>query len=120
MIPTAEVPVTNLHRDEILDAADLPLYYVAYTPCFRREKFSAGRDVRGIKRGHQFDKVEMVKLVQPETSDDELKKLVEDACEVCRRLKIPFRVIQMCTGDLGVTAAAKYDLEMWAPGCGEC
>lgn len=118
-IPTAEVPLTNFHAGEILAGDRLPIYLTAYTPCFRREKMSAGRDVRGIKRGHQFDKVEMVKLVRPETSDDELEKLVEDACEVCRRLKVPFRVVQMCTGDLGFAAAAKYDIEMWAPGCGE-
>src|SRR5882757_7467833 len=95
LIPTAEVPLTNLYRDEILDAARLPISLTAYTPCFRREKMSAGRDVRGIKRGHQFDKVEMVKLVTPESSDEELEKLVENACEVCRRLKIPFRVVQL-------------------------
>jgi len=118
-IPTAEVPLTNMYAREILEAERLPIYLTAYTPCFRREKMSAGRDVRGIKRGHQFDKVEMVKLVHPEKSDDELEKLVEDACEVCRRLEIPFRVIQMCTGDLGFAAASKYDVEMWAPGCGE-
>jgi seryl-tRNA synthetase len=118
-IPTAEVPLTNLYAGEILEAERLPIYLTAYTPCFRREKMSAGRDVRGIKRGHQFDKVEMVKLVTPETSDRELETLVEDACEICRRLEIPFRVVQMCTGDLGFTAAAKYDVEMWAPGCGE-
>ena len=119
LIPTAEVPVTNLHRDEILPPGTLPLYYVAYTPCFRREKFSAGKDVRGIKRGHQFDKVEMVKFVEPETSDAELESLVDNAEEVCRRLGIPHRVVQMCTGDLSFTAAIKYDIEMWAPGCGE-
>jgi seryl-tRNA synthetase len=118
-IPTAEVPLTNMYAREILDGDRLPIYLTAYTPCFRREKMSAGRDVRGIKRGHQFDKVEMVKLVHPEKSDEELEKLVEDACEVCRRLKIAFRVVQMCTGDLGFAAAAKYDVEMWAPGCGE-
>jgi|HubBroStandDraft_1064217.scaffolds.fasta_scaffold41289_2 seryl-tRNA synthetase len=118
-IPTAEVPLTNMYAREILDADRLPIYLTAYTPCFRREKMSAGRDVRGIKRGHQFDKVEMVKVVHPETSDAELEKLVEDACEVCRRLKIPFRVVQMCTGDLGFAAASKYDVEMWAPGCAE-
>ena len=118
-IPTAEVPLTNMHAREILDAERLPIYLAAYTPCFRREKMSAGRDVRGIKRGHQFDKVEMVKLVHPSTSDAELDKLVEDACELCRRLKIPFRVIQMCTGDLGFSAAGKYDVEMWAPGVEE-
>ncbi len=118
-IPTAEVPLTNFYAREILDAERLPIYMTAYTPCFRREKMSAGRDVRGIKRGHQFDKVEMVKVVHPATSDEELDKLVEDACEVCRRLKIPFRVVQMCTGDLGFAAAGKYDVEMWAPGVGE-
>lgn len=118
-IPTAEVPLTNMYAHEILDAGQLPIYLTAYTPCFRREKMSAGRDVRGIKRGHQFDKVEMVKFVRPEKSDDELEKLVEDACEICRRLQIPYRVIQMCTGDLGFAAASKYDVEMWAPGCAE-
>ena len=118
-IPTAEVPLTNLYRDEILDAERLPIYLTAYTPCFRREKMSAGRDVRGIKRGHQFDKVEMVKLVTPETSDDELEKLVENACEGCRGLKIPFRVLQLCTGELGFQSAATYDIEIWAPGSAE-
>jgi seryl-tRNA synthetase len=118
-VPTAEVPLTNLYSGEIIDAERLPIYLTAYTPCFRREKMSAGRDVRGIKRGHQFDKVEMVKVVRPETSDDELEKLVEHACAVCRGLKIPFRVVQICTGDLGFQAAAKYDVEMWGPGCGE-
>ena len=118
-IPTAEVPLTNMYAHEIIDAARLPIYLAAYTPCFRREKMSAGRDVRGIKRGHQFDKVEMVKLVHPEQSDEELENLVEDACEICRRLEIPYRVIQMCTGDLGFAAASKYDVEMWAPGCAE-
>ncbi|MGA2412136.1 MAG: serine--tRNA ligase, partial [Candidatus Binataceae bacterium] len=118
-IPTAELPLTSLYRDEIIDSGALPIYLAAYTPCFRREKMSAGRDVRGIKRGHQFDKVEMVKLVRPETSDQELDTMVEDACEVCRRLGIPFRVIELCTGDLGVSSAATYDIEMWAPGLGE-
>ncbi len=118
-VPTAEVPLTNLYRDEILDAERLPIYLTAYTPCFRREKMSAGRDVRGIKRGHQFDKVEMVKLVKPESSDDELDKLVENAVEICRRLEIPFRVVQLCTADLGFASAATYDIEMWAPGIGE-
>ncbi|SRR5579883_2444744 len=118
-IPTAEVPLTSIYRGEILDAERLPIYLTAYTPCFRRERMSAGRDVRGIKRGHQFDKVEMVKLVRPETSDEELQLLVEDACEVCRRLEIPFRVVQLCTGDLSFASAATYDIEMWAPGIGE-
>jgi len=118
-IPTAEVPLTSLHRDETLDENRLPIYMTAYTPCFRREKMSAGRDVRGIKRGHQFDKVEMVKLVRPETSDDEFHKMVNDASEICRRLQIPFRVVQLCTADLSFASAVTYDLEMWAPGCAE-
>jgi seryl-tRNA synthetase len=119
LIGTAEIPLTNLHRDEILDAEDLPIQYVAYTACFRREKMSAGRDVRGIKRGHQFDKVEMYKFTTPETSHDELDTMVENALDICRRLKIPHRLVQMCTGDLGFTAAKTYDIEMWAPGCEE-
>ena len=118
-VPTAEVPVTNLYRDEVLDADALPIRHVAYTPCFRREKMSAGRDVRGIKRGHQFDKVEMVKFVRPETSDVELRSLLDDAEDVCRRLGLQHRVVQMCTGDLSFTAAMKYDVEVWAPGCNE-
>ena len=118
-VPTAEVPLTSMYRGEILEAERLPIYLTAYTPCFRRERMSAGRDVRGIKRGHQFDKVEMVKLVRPETSDDELQSLVEDACQVCRRLKIPFRIVQLCTADLNFASAATYDIEMWAPGLGE-
>jgi len=118
-IPTAELPLTSMYRDEIIEAARLPIYLAAYTPCFRREKMSAGRDVRGIKRGHQFDKVEMVKLVRPETSDDELQSLVENACEICRRLGIPFRVVQLCTADISFASAATYDIEMWAPGLGE-
>jgi seryl-tRNA synthetase len=119
LVPTAEVPVTNLYRDEILDGDQLPIHHVAYTACFRREKMSAGRDVRGIKRGHQFDKVEMVKFCKPEDSRQELETLIENAREICRLLSIPHRVVQMCTGDLSFTAAAKYDVEVWAPGCGE-
>ncbi len=119
LVGTAEVPLTNLHRDEILEGDQLPIYYVAYTPCFRREKFSAGRDVRGIKRVHQFDKVEMYKFTTPETSYDELEKLVDNAEDIARALKIPYRVVQMVTGDLGFVAAKKYDLEMWAAGSGE-
>jgi seryl-tRNA synthetase len=118
-IPTAEVPLTNLHRDEILSADSLPLHYVAYTPCFRREKMSAGKDIRGIKRGHQFDKVELYKVTDPESSDEELEKLVADAEDICRRLGIPHRVVQLCTGDLGFAACKTYDIEMWAPGCAE-
>ena len=119
LVPTAEVPVTSLHRDEILEAAQLPLHYCAYTPCFRREKMSAGRDVRGIKRGHQFDKVEMYKFVAPDTSYDELEKLRADAEETCRLLNIPFRTKMLCTGDLGFAATKTYDVELWAPGQSE-
>jgi seryl-tRNA synthetase len=118
-IPTAEVPLTNLHRDEILSANSLPIHYVAYTPCFRREKMSAGKDIRGIKRGHQFDKVEIYKLTNPQSSNDELEKLVADAEDICRRLAIPYRVVQLCTGDLGFAACKTYDIEVWAPGCAE-
>ncbi len=119
MIGTAEIPVTNMHRDEVLDAAVLPLSYVAYTPCFRREKMSAGRDVRGIKRGHQFDKVEMYKIVAPGDSPAALDAIVAAAEAVARGLGIPHRVVSICTGDLGFVAAKKYDIELWAPGCQE-
>lgn len=119
LIPTAEVPVTNMHREEILDGSQLPLHYVAYTPCFRREQMSAGRDVRGIKRGHQFDKVEMVKICRPEDSDAELVSLLDDAEDVCRELGLPYRIVQMCTGDLSFVSAMKYDVEIWAAACGE-
>lgn len=119
LVPTAEVPLTSLHRDEIMEPGVLPLRYVAYTPCFRREKMSAGRDVRGIKRGHQFDKVEMYKFCQPELSDEELQAMVRDAEAVCRGLGLHFRVKQLCTGDLGFTAAEAYDVDVWAPGSGE-
>jgi seryl-tRNA synthetase len=118
-IPTAEVPLTNLHRDEILSADSLPLHYVAYSPCFRREKMAAGTDTRGIKRGHQFDKVELYKVTDSESSDQELEKLVADAEDICRKLAIPHRVVQLCTGDLGFAACKTYDIEMWAPGCAE-
>jgi seryl-tRNA synthetase len=119
MIPTAEVPVTNMYAGEILEGDKLPINHVAYTACFRREQMSAGRDTRGIKRGHQFDKVEMVKFCTPETSMDELTKLIDNAEEIARLLKIPHRIVQMCTGDLSFTAAVKYDVELWAPGCNE-
>jgi seryl-tRNA synthetase len=119
MIGTAEIPVTNLHRDEILETSALPLSYVAYTACFRREKMSAGRDVRGIKRGHQFDKVEMYKIVRPSDSAAALEQIVSHAEDVARGLGIPHRVISICTGDLGFVAAKKYDIELWAPGCNE-
>lgn len=118
-VPTAEVPLTNLHRDEILDGAELPLRYVAYTPCFRREKMAAGKDTRGIKRGHQFDKVELYKYVRPENSMAELDALVADAEEVLRRLELPYRVVELCTGDLGFASCKTFDLEVWAPGSNE-
>jgi seryl-tRNA synthetase len=118
-IPTAEVPLTNLHRDEILVPGSLPIYYVAHTSCFRREKMAAGKDSRGIKRGHQFEKVEMYKFVEPETSEDELNKLVHDAEDICQKLGLPYRVLQLCTGDLGFAAVKTYDIEMWAAGCQE-
>ena len=118
-VPTAEVPVTGLHRDEILEPGVLPLRYAAFTACFRREAMSAGKDTRGIKRGHQFDKVELYKFVEPHTSDDELEGMMRDAEEVCRRLELPYRVLRLCSGDLGFNAAMSYDIEVWAPGCGE-
>lgn len=119
MVPTAEVPLTGMHMDEILDEAALPLRYTAYTPCFRREKMSAGRDVRGIKRGHQFDKVEMYIYCKPEDSMRELEKMRADAEQTCAELGLPYRVVQLCTGDLGFGAAITYDIEVWAAGCGE-
>ncbi len=118
-VPTAEIPLTGLHMDEILDEASLPRLYTAYTPCFRREKMSAGRDVRGIKRGHQFDKVEMYIYCKPEDSEAMHQKMLADAEETCALLGIPYRVKQLCTGDLGFGSAMTYDLELWAPGCNE-
>ena len=118
-VPTAEVPLTNLFRDEILSQDMLPICYVAHTACFRREKMSAGKDTRGIKRGHQFDKVEMYKFTSPETSYDELEKLVGNAEDVCKRLGLTYRVLSLCTGDIGFASAKSYDIEMWAPGCKE-
>jgi len=118
-IPTAEVPLTNLHRDEIILPGILPLCYVAYTACFRREKMSAGKDTRGIKRGHQFDKVELYKLTEPSTSNEELEKMVDAAEKVCQKLGLSYRVKQLCTGDLGFASTKSYDIEVWAPGCGE-
>nr|WP_072515131.1 serine--tRNA ligase [Ndongobacter massiliensis] len=115
LIPTAEVPVTNFYRDEILEEADLPIYLTAYTPCFRREAGSAGRDTRGLIRQHQFDKVEMVKFSVPETSYEELESLTDNAEEILRLLEIPYRVVQLCTGDLGFSSAKTYDLEVWLP-----
>ena len=118
-VPTAEVPLTGLHMDEILDEAALPKLYTAYTPCFRREKMSAGRDVRGIKRGHQFDKVEMYTYCKPEESEAQHEKMVKDAEETCALLGVPYRVKRLCTGDLGFGSSMTYDLELWAPGCDE-
>lgn len=119
LIPTAEVPVTNFYRDEILDGDLLPVYHVAATPCFRREKVSAGRDVRGIKRVFQFMKVELVKFVKPEASATELDRLVEEACYIAEELGLHYRLLDLCTGDLGFGAAHTYDIEVWAPGCKE-
>jgi len=119
LVGTAEIPLTNLHRDEILDGEQLPLHYEAYTPCFRREKMSAGRDVRGIKRGHQFDKVEMYKFCLPEKSDEELEAMRADAEAVCAGLGLTYRIRLLCGGDLGFGARITYDIELWAPGCQE-
>jgi len=119
LIPTAEVPVTNLYRDEILPGDALPIYHAAYTPCFRREAGAAGKDTRGLLRVHQFDKVEMVKFVRPETSEDELASLTRNAEEVLEALEIPYRTVERCTADLGFAPARGYDLEAWAPGVGK-
>ncbi len=118
LIPTAEVPLTNIHREEMLNKDDLPIHYVAYTACFRKEAGSYGQDVRGLIRQHQFNKVELVKLTEPQSSYEELEKMVDDAEEVLRRLKLPYRVIELCTGDLGFASAKTYDLEVWLPGQG--
>ena len=118
LVPTGEVPLTNIHRGEILSGEDLPLFYVAYTPCFRREAGSYGQDVRGLIRLHQFNKVELVKLTEPKNSYQELEKMVQDAEEVLRQLQIPYRIVELCAGDLGFAAAKTYDLEVWLPGQG--
>ena len=118
-VPTAEVPLTNMHRDEIIPPGVLPIYYVAYTACFRREKMSAGKDTRGIKRGHQFDKVELYKFTESGSSNDELEKMVTNAEAVCQKLGLPYRTKELCTADLGFASTKSYDIEMWAPGCGE-
>ena len=119
LIPTSEVPLTGMHNGEILQSGILPLKYVSLTPCFRREKTAAGRDTRGIKRVHQFNKVEMYKFCTPETSEAELKSLVENAETICKLLDLPYRVQQLCAGELGFSSSMSYDLEMWAPGCKE-
>ncbi|MGB9715822.1 MAG: serine--tRNA ligase [Thermodesulfovibrionales bacterium] len=115
LIPTAEVPVTNIHRNEILSEKDLPIYYTAYTPCFRREAGSYGKDVRGLIRQHQFNKVELVKFVKPENSYEELESLTRDAEDILQKLGLPYRVVSLCTGDLGFGASKTYDLEVWLP-----
>ena len=119
LIPTAEVPVTNIHREEILDEDNLPIYYTAYTPCFRREAGSYGKDTRGLIRQHQFNKVELVKFVKPEDSYNELESLTGNAEEVLKRLALPYRVVSLCTGDMGFSAAKTYDLEVWFPAQGK-
>jgi len=119
MVPTAEVPLTGIHMGDFIEGGKLPLRYTAYTPCFRREKMSAGRDVRGIKRGHQFDKVEMYIYCKPEDSAKELEKMVADAEQTCEQLGLTYRRVQLCTGDLGFNARITYDIEVWAPGCQE-
>ena len=119
LVPTAEVPLTSMHRGEILEPGMLPINYVAYTPSFRREQMSAGRDIRGIKRGHQFDKVEIYKFTEPENSLEELEVLLGHAESILRRLELPYRIVELCAGDLGQASAKTYDIEVWAPGCGE-
>ena len=119
MIPTAEVSLTGLHMDEIFDRDSLPRHYTAYSACFRREKMSAGRDVRGIKRGHQFDKVEMYTFCEPEDSMQEMELMLGHAVELCEQLGLGYRILELCTGDLGFTATKTYDIEVWAPGAKE-
>lgn len=119
LIPTAEVPLTNLYRDEVIESSQLPIYHCAYTPCFRREAGSYGRDTRGLIRLHQFNKVELVKVVHPDTSEEELQKLVQNAAAILEALKLPYRVIELCTGDLGFSASKTYDLEVWLPSAGK-
>ena len=119
LVPTAEVPLTSMHRGEILEPGMLPISYVAYTPSFRREQMSAGRDIRGIKRGHQFDKVEIYKFTEPENSLEQLEVLLGHAESILRRLNLTYRIVELCAGDLGQAAAKTYDIEVWAPGCGE-
>ena len=119
LVPTAEVPLTSMHRGEILEPGMLPINYVAYTPSFRREQMSAGRDIRGIKRGHQFDKVEIYKFTEPEQSLEQLEVLLGHAESILRRLNLTYRIVELCAGDLGQAAAKTYDIEVWAPGCGE-
>jgi seryl-tRNA synthetase len=118
LVPTAEVPVTNIHQDEVLEETDLPIYYTAFTPCFRSEAGSYGKDTRGLIRQHQFNKVELVKFSHPENSYEELESLLDNAGTVLRRLELPFRVVTLCTGDLGFSSAKTYDIEVWMPAQG--
>ncbi|MBR0383827.1 MAG: serine--tRNA ligase, partial [Eubacteriaceae bacterium] len=118
LVPTAEVPLTNFYRGEILDPKDLPIHFTAYTPCFREEAGSAGRDTRGLIRNHQFDKVEMVKFAHPDKSYDELEGMTADAEAILQKLGLPYRVVELCTGDIGFSAAKTYDLEVWMPSYG--
>jgi seryl-tRNA synthetase len=119
LVPTAEVPITGMHQNEIFNFENLPINYVAHTPCFRKEKASAGKDKRGIKRVHQFEKIEIYKFVDPQNSENELKKLISQVTEICVQLKIPYRLKQLCSGDLGFSATETYDIEMWSPGSNE-
>ncbi len=119
LAPTAEVPLTNLYRDEVIESSQLPIYHCAYTPCFRREAGSYGRDTRGLIRLHQFNKVELVKVVNPATSESELQKLVQNAAAILEALELPYRIIELCTGDLGFSANKTYDLEVWLPSAGK-
>ncbi|HEY9890938.1 MAG TPA: serine--tRNA ligase [Candidatus Sericytochromatia bacterium] len=119
LAPTAEVPLTNLYRDEVIESSQLPIYHCAYTPCFRREAGSYGRDTRGLIRLHQFNKVELVKVVHPATSESELQKLVQNAAAILEALELPYRIIELCTGDLGFSANKTYDLEVWLPSAGK-
>ncbi|MEW6680271.1 MAG: serine--tRNA ligase, partial [bacterium] len=119
LIPTAEVPLTNIHSDEILKEDDLPMLYTAYTPCFRKEAGTYGKETRGLIRQHQFDKIELVRISKPEDSYSELEILLSDACKVLERLELPYRVVSLCTGDLGFSASKTYDIEVWMPGMGK-
>ena len=119
LVPTAEVPITGMHQNEIFNIENLPINYVAHTPCYRKEKASAGKDKRGMKRVHQFEKIEIYKFVEPQNSENELKKLITQVTEICIQLRIPYRLKQLCSGDLGFSATETYDIEMWSPGSNE-
>ena len=119
LVPTAEVPITGMHQNEVFNIENLPINYVAHTPCYRKEKASAGKDKRGMKRVHQFEKIEIYKFVEPKNSENELIKLINQVTEICVQLKIPYRLKQLCSGDLGFSATETYDIEMWSPGSNE-